>query len=54
MLASSSVASEAFQVEEASIGNIQKTLQDMKVSRRQIVHSYLDRIAACDCKGPAG
>lgn len=52
MVASSSVASEAFLVEEASISNIQKALQDKKVSCRQIVQAYLDRIAAYDRRGP--
>jgi hypothetical protein len=51
--ATPSVATEGFQIEEATIASIQQALQDKEVTCRQIVQAYLDRIAAYDHKGPA-
>ena len=42
----------AFQVEETTISNVRKALQDRQVTCRQIVQAYLDRISAYDHQGP--
>ena len=43
----------AFRVEEATIADIHKALQNKQVTCRVIVQTYLDRIAAYDHKGSA-
>ena len=42
----------AFRVEETTIADIHKALQNKQVTCRVIVQAYLDRIAAYDHKGP--
>jgi Asp-tRNA(Asn)/Glu-tRNA(Gln) amidotransferase A subunit family amidase len=42
----------AHMIEEATIASFQQALQARQVTCRQIVHAYLDRIAAYDHKGP--
>ncbi len=42
----------AFQVEETTISNVRKALQDGQVTCRQLVQAYLDRISAYDHQGP--
>jgi Asp-tRNA(Asn)/Glu-tRNA(Gln) amidotransferase A subunit family amidase len=51
--ATSGVAAQSFQVEEATIAQIQQALRDKSVTCRQMVQAYLDRIAAYDHNGPA-
>jgi amidase len=43
----------AFRIEEATIADVHKALQNKQVTCRVIVQTYLDRIAAYDHKGPA-
>jgi amidase len=43
----------AFRVEEATIADIHKALQNKQATCRGIIQTYLDRIAAYDHKGPA-
>ena len=43
----------AFRVEETTIADIHKALQNKQVTCRVIVQTYLDRIATYDHKGPA-
>ena len=43
----------AFRVEEATIADIHRALQNKQATCRVIVQTYLDRIAAYDRKGPA-
>lgn len=53
VVAGSSAAPGGFKVDEATTLGIQEALKDKRVSCRQIVKAYLDRITAYDHQGPA-
>jgi amidase len=46
-------AAQAFQVEETTIAGIHQAFKDKSLTCRELVQTYLDRIAAFDHKGPA-
>jgi Asp-tRNA(Asn)/Glu-tRNA(Gln) amidotransferase A subunit family amidase len=53
LLITSEVGAQNFAIEETTIAGVQQALQTRATTCRQIVQTYLDRIAAYDHKGPA-
>jgi amidase len=46
-------AAESFQIEEATVADIQRALRDKALTCHALVQAYLDRIAAYNHKGPS-